>query len=131
LRLLLHLRDVYNSLDVLNLRHVHLPDLFLNDDLGDVSYNLVCLNRPGHVDVLLDDLDLWHLDNFLDMLDLRDVDFMHLFLSDDYRDVPNLLDYLDWPWNVNVPLDHLHLRYFDDRPRAESAEHGSPQSALP
>jgi len=112
--LLLHLRDVNNSLDVLDLRNVHLADLLLNDDLGDVSHNLMCLNRARHVDVLLNDLHLWYLNDPLDMLDLWDVDFMYLFLRDEFRDVPDLLDDLDWAWHVNMPLDHLYLRHFDN-----------------
>jgi len=114
LLLLLHLRDVYNSLDVLNLRNVNLADLLLNDYLGDVADNLMCLHRARHVDVLLNDLHLWYLDDLLDVLHLWDVDLMYLFLSDEFRDVPDLLDNLDWPWHVNVPLDHLHLRHFYD-----------------
>jgi len=114
LLLLLHLRDVYNSLDVLNLRNVNLADLLLNDYLGDVADNLMCLHRARHVDVLLNDLHLWYLDDLLDVLHLWDVDLMYLFLSDEFRDVPDLLDNLDWPWHVNMPLDHLHLRHFYD-----------------
>ena len=112
--LLLHLWDVNNSLDVLNLRYVHLTDLLLNNDLGDLSYNLVCLNRAWYVDVLLHDLELRDLNDPLDMLNLWDVDFVHLFFSDELRDVPDLFGDLDWPWNVNMPLHHLHLRHFYD-----------------
>ena len=39
---------------------------------------------------------------------------MYLLPSDEFRDVPDLLDHLDWPWHVNMPLDHLHLGNFYD-----------------
>jgi len=77
---------------------VNVPDL-LND-----------LNWPWHVDMPVNDLDLGHLDNSFHVLNLRNMDLYNLFLLNELRHVPDVLHGLDWSRNMNMPLDHLHLR---------------------
>ena len=85
---------------MLNLRDVDLHDLLLNDNLG-LPYNFSLVDRLRDVDVLLKDLNLWDRDDVLDMLILRNVNFMDLFVSNHFRGMPDLSPNLDWPWDMD------------------------------
>jgi hypothetical protein len=66
------------------------------------------------VNVPLDALNLRNFNYLFHMLNLRNVDLNNLLLGDGLRHMTHILDRLHWTWHVNMPLDILHLRYFDN-----------------
>ena len=105
----LDLWNLNNLFDVLDLRNVDLYDLLLDLWYVHVPDLLDDLHWPWHMNVPVHDLHLGHLDNLFHVLNLRNMNLNNLFLCDEFRDVPDLLDGLHWSGNVHMPLDHLHL----------------------
>jgi hypothetical protein len=107
----LDLGNLDNSLHMLNLRNVNFNDLFLSNELWNVTHILDNLHWTWHVNLPMDMLYLRDLDNFFDVLNLWHMDMDDFLLNDSLWDMPDIFDHLNWAWYMHMALNDLHLWY--------------------
>lgn len=107
----LDLRNLNNSLHMLNLRNVNFNHLFLSDEFRDVAHILDNLHWTWHVNLLVDILYLRDLDDSFDVLNLWHMDLADFLLNDSHWHMPDIFDHLNWAWYVDMALNDLHLWY--------------------
>jgi len=110
----LDLGHLYNSLDMLDLGYVDFDNLLLHFMPRNMPHNFPHFHWAWDVNVAVDDLYLRHFYDSFHVLNLRNVNLNNLFFGNEFWHMPDILNRLDRPRYVNMPLDHLDLRNLHD-----------------